>query len=49
MENFKERKKNTKVSVIEKEYGVKLGVPGDMELGTFFKKKGYKAFADLLD
>lgn len=48
-ETYTTRTRDTKVSVIEKEYGVKLGVPSDMKLGVFFEKKGYKAFADMLD
>lgn len=39
---------NTKISVLEKKYGVDFGVRPDMKLGNFLKKKGYKALADML-
>ena len=40
---------NTKISVLEKEYDVDFGVNPNMKLGDFFKLKGYKAIADMME
>lgn len=47
-EAFFVKKWNTKVSTIEKKYGVDLGVRSDMKLGNYLKKKGYKSLSDML-
>jgi hypothetical protein len=41
--------KNTKMSEIEKKYGLDLGVRGDMELSEFLKEKGYPSLAKMLE
>ena len=59
MEYMKPRKKiqkeklnlrtyDTKVSVIEKEYGVNLGVAADMKLGKYLEEMGYPSLAQML-
>jgi len=45
---FRPVRKDTKVSTIEKKYGVDLGVRSDMKLGTYFKKKGYPSLSSML-
>ncbi len=42
------RSAQTKVSAIEKEYGVDLGVRSDMKLGNYLKLKGYGSLARML-
>ncbi len=39
---------DTKVSTIEKKYGVDLGVRSDMKLGTYLVKKGYPSLSSML-
>lgn len=38
----------TKISVIEKQYGVDLGVSPETNLGTFLKQKGYGSLSEML-
>lgn len=45
---FTVKRSDTKVSTIEKKYGVDLGVRSDMKLGNYLKKKGYSSLADIL-
>ncbi len=47
-QTYTERKWDTKIGVIEKKYGIKLGVPQNMKLGAYFEKQGYKPLADML-
>lgn len=39
---------DTKVSTIEKKYGVELGVRADMKVGNYLKMKGYPSLARML-
>jgi hypothetical protein len=39
---------DTKISVVEKKYGVDLGVSPDKDLGTFLKEKGYGSLSEML-
>ncbi len=39
---------DTKVSTIEKTYGIDLGVRGDMKLGNYLKEKGYPSLSKML-
>ncbi len=39
---------NTKISSVEKRYGVDLGVRSDMKLGTFLKERGYPSLSRML-
>ena len=45
---FSAKRSDTKISTIEKKYGVDLGVRSDMKLGNYLEKKGYKSLADML-
>ena len=39
---------DTKVSTIEKKYGVELGVRADMKIGRYLQKKGYPSLSKML-
>lgn len=39
---------DTKISSIEKKYGVDLGVNGNMKLGNYLKSKGYPSLSKML-
>lgn len=45
---YTSKRYDTKVSTIEKKYGVELGVRSDMKLGNYLKKKGYKSLSEML-
>lgn len=45
---YKAKRYDTKISTIEKKYGVDLGVRSDMQLGNYLKDKGYKSLAEML-
>ena len=45
---LREKRSDTHVSTIEKQYGVDFGVRGDMELGTLLKKMDKDSLNDLL-
>lgn len=45
---FRPVRKDTKVSTIEKKYGVDLGVRSDMKIGTYLNKKGYPSLSSML-
>ena len=45
---FVAKRFDTKVSTIEKTYGIDLGVRGDMKLGNYLKEKGYPSLSKLL-
>lgn len=42
---FRKKRKDTKISTIEKAYGVDFGVRSDMKLETFLNKKGYSSLS----
>lgn len=46
---FTAKRYDTKVETIEKQYGVDLGVRGDMKLGNYLKEKGYKSLSKMLE
>ena len=46
---FAAKRYDTKVETIEKQYGVDLGVRGDMKLGNYLKEKGYKSLSKMLE
>jgi len=39
---------DTKISTVEKRYGVDLGVRSDMKIGNFLKEKGYPSLSKML-
>jgi len=45
---FRVKRYDTKVSTIEKKYGVDLGVRSDMKLGNYLKRKGFGSLSDML-
>ena len=45
---FVAKRFDTKVSTVEKQYGVDLGVRGDMKLGNYLKKQGYPSLSKIL-
>ena len=45
---FTPKRYDTKISTIEKKYGVELGVRSDKKLGLYLKEKGYKSLAEML-
>ena len=45
---LREKRDDTKVSTLEKKYGIDFGVRGDMQLGTLLERKGFTSLNDLL-
>ena len=45
---IRQKRSDTKIQTVEKQYGKDFGVRGDMKLGTFLEKKGYKSLTQLL-
>ncbi len=45
---FATKRFDTKISTIEEQYGVDLGVRGDMKLGNYLKEKGYPSLSKML-
>lgn len=45
---FTAKRFDTKISTIEKQYGVDLGVRGDTKLGNYLKDKGYPSLSKML-
>lgn len=45
---LREKRGDTKVQTIERQYGVDFGVRGDMHLDTLLAKKDYTSLNDLL-
>lgn len=45
---FAAKRFDTKISTIEKQYGLELGVNGNMKLGNYLKAKGYPSLSKML-
>lgn len=45
---LRQKRSDTHVGTIEKEYGVDFSVRSDMELGTLLKKEGADSLSDLI-
>lgn len=45
---FVAKRFDTKISTVEKQYGVDLGVKGNMKLGNYLKKQGYPSLSKML-
>lgn len=45
---FTAKRFDTKISTIEKKYGIDLGVRGDKKLGNYLKEKGYPSLSKML-
>ena len=41
--------RDVKISDIEKQYGVNLGIQSDKKLGDYLKERGYPSLAKLFD
>ncbi|MCC7460372.1 MAG: hypothetical protein IT286_03625, partial [Proteobacteria bacterium] len=44
----RDKRDDTHIGTIEKQYGVDLGVRSDMELGNYLKREGVKSLNDLI-
>jgi len=45
---LRQKRSDTRIDTIEKNYGIDLGVRGDMLLGTLLKQKNVESLNDLL-
>jgi hypothetical protein len=45
---LREKRSDTRVDTIEKQYGADFGVRGDMHLGTLKEREGVKTLTELL-
>lgn len=45
---FRQKRSDTKMGSIEKQYGRDFGVRSDKELGNYLKDKGYGSLSELL-
>lgn len=45
---LRDKRDDTLIGTIEKEYDIDLGVRSDMELGTYLRKKKIKSLNDLI-
>lgn len=46
--DFRQKRSDTKMKTIEKNYGKDFGVRSDMKLGNYLKKAGYPSLSKLL-
>lgn len=46
---FRQKRSDTKIGNIEKQYGVDFGVRSDMKLGAFLKEKGFPSLSKALN
>lgn len=46
---YQAKRYDTKISTIEKKYGVDLDVRSDKQLGNYLKEKGYRSLAEMLN
>ena len=45
---FRQKRSDTKVGSVEKQYGRDFGVRSDKKLGNYLKEQGYKSLSELL-
>ena len=45
---FRQKRSDTKIGTIEKNYGVDLGTRSDKKLGTYLKEKGFPSLSKAL-
>lgn len=45
---LRDKRNDTHIGTIEKQYGIDLGVRSDMELGTYLEREGIKSLNDLI-
>jgi hypothetical protein len=46
---LRDKRDDTLIRTIEKQYDIDLGARGDMHLGTYLKKNGIKSLNDLIN
>lgn len=46
---LRDKRNDTHIGTIEKQYGINLGVRSDMELGTYLKQNNIKSLNDLIN
>lgn len=46
---LRDKRDDTRIDTIEKEYGIDLDVRGDMQLGTYLKLHNIKSLNDLIN
>jgi len=46
---LRDKRDDTRIGTIEKQYGIDLGVRSDMELGSYLKRVGVKSLNDLIN
>ena len=46
---LRDKRDDTHIGTIEKQYGIDLGVRSDMQLGTYLKKHQIKSLNDLIN
>ena len=45
---LRDKRDDTHIGTIEKQYGIELGVRSDMELGTYLKREGVESLNNLI-
>ncbi len=48
MTNFRQKRSDTKMGTIEKQYGKNFGVRSDKKLGSYLKEQGYSSLTKLI-
>ncbi len=46
---LRDKRNDTHIGTIERQYGVELGVRSDMRLGTYLEREGIKSLNDLIN
>lgn len=46
---FRQKRNDTKISTVEKQYGVDFGVRSDMKLGNYLEQKGFPSLSKALN
>lgn len=46
---LRDKRNDTHIGTIEKQYGIDLGVRSDMQLGTYLEREGIKSLNDLIN
>lgn len=45
---FRQKRSDTRIGTIEKQYGVDFGVRSDKKLGSYLKEKGFSSLSKVL-
>jgi len=48
-DQFRQKRSDTKIETIEKQYGVDFDVRSDMKLGNYLKEKGFSSLSKALN